>query len=151
MMSEEVRANIKDSLAYSARAYGFLPRPIPWGEVQVGDTIRAEQSTGVVRVEIRGPMRMLVTDGVEVTARWIHDGWSLTLIDRPEPERPAGSLWYQTRMDVGFVRTAARSHSQPHYLGFTGDFLAFKIWATDAELIAELIPWAERPDAAGDR
>lgn len=153
MMSEEELKAYQDQMVADLRR--THPRPIAWDEVQKDDTIRAENVSGLVRV-VCGKVGYADDAGVQIKdnkdVRWIYssDGWSLTLIDRSEPERPAGSLWWHRGTGAGFVRTDAQNPVYSHYVGFTGEHRAIVVRGDYTGQIAELIPWAERPDAAGD-
>ncbi len=145
-MTYDPAQQMREAYAYSARVYGLLPRPISWKEVQPDDTIRAEKPTGILRVAI-GKVGVVdeahfrLRDSEEV--RWIYsrDGWSLTLIDRPKPVRPAGSLWYHPTLDAGFVRTDGIDATVHHYVGFTIGYRGFTIYGSETVRIAELTPW----------
>lgn len=141
----QARQMLKKSLSY-------LPRSITFAEVQVGDTIRAEKPTGIVRV-IQG--KVVITHGdamhiVDEGSNWPiaqKMGWSLMLVDRPEPDRPVGSLWYDPVTDAGYVAT-----DRPSYVAFSGPRRGSggSTASADSPLAKRLVPWADRPDASQD-
>lgn len=158
MNDEEMKANIGQMLEYSRRSYppGKLARPITFPEVQVGDTIRAEKPTGVVRV-MEGRVARCDTPGllrlVDVNADptvWLSGrvftgtGWSLTLLDRPEPDRPVGSLWWHPLTDTGWVTT---DHDGNLSL-FKGTFREDCLFPREPDhrlTIDALVPWRSEP------
>lgn len=154
--TDKIAGEFRAQLDYQARVMGYLPRSVTFPEVQVGDTIRAEKPTGVVRV-VQGEVTDIITridrgvTGLHLSddKKWFilaEEGWSLTLLDRPKPDRPVGSLWYDPDTGAGYVRTDHPLRAYQWFCGVGWDSLT----AGQPKVIDRLIAWADRSDAGLD-
>lgn len=70
-------------------------------------------------------------------------GWTLTLLDRPEPGRPVGSLWWHPLTDTGWVTTDHDGDLSLFKGSFSHDSLS-PSYTADRLTIDALVPWRSK-------
>lgn len=132
-----------------------VPQSIEWSDVRVGDVIRAERDAAGVHVTYEGPVMQISNDRV-VLGTDIQDPWqvltrhhALTLISRPAPERPPGSLWWHEGTESAWVATD--EDDTPYRLFKGGPIRPYLTtnYPEDVQFIAALIPYLPEPAQPG--
>lgn len=129
-----------------------LPQPIGWSDVRVDDVIRAERDSGATRV-VQGEVETINADwmsldgGNSVAYIYAGDGFSLTLISRPTPERPPWSRWRDPVTGNGYV-----VDDTGDYLRVVTNELTMPVLSPPrtpglgvSSVIARLVPWSDEP------